>query len=36
VAGDDTILVIMEDVAAARRLKRHLDSLAGRMAGSAK
>ena len=36
VAGDDTILVVMEDLAAARRLKRHLDSLAGRVAGAAK
>jgi transcriptional regulator of arginine metabolism len=27
VAGDDTVLVIMEDVAAARRLKRHLDGI---------
>lgn len=36
VAGDDTILVVMEDTAAARRLKRHLDTLAGRAAGSAK
>jgi len=28
VAGDDTVLVIMEDVAAAKRLKRHLDGIA--------
>ncbi len=28
VAGDDTVLAVMEDAAAARRLKRHLDSLA--------
>jgi len=28
VAGDDTVLVIMEDSPAARRAKRHLDSLA--------
>src|SRR6267142_1557558 len=28
VAGDDTVLVIMEDTPAARRAKRHLDSLA--------
>lgn len=36
VAGDDTILVIMDDAAAARRLKRHLDALSGRAGGSAK
>ena len=36
VAGDDTILVVMEDAAAGRRLKRHLDALAGRTAGTAK
>jgi len=36
VAGDDTILVIMNDSAAARRLKRHLDTLSGRAVGSAK
>ncbi len=36
VAGDDTVLVVMEDGAAARRMKRHLDSLAGRAAGAAK
>ena len=35
VAGDDTILVVMEDGATARRLKRHLDSLAsGRRNGN--
>ncbi len=28
VAGDDTVLVIMEDTPAARRAKRHLDALA--------
>jgi transcriptional regulator of arginine metabolism len=28
VAGDDTVLVIMEDAAAARRFKRHLDGFA--------
>jgi transcriptional regulator of arginine metabolism len=33
VAGDDTVLVVMEDVAAARRLKRHLDSIATNGAG---
>ena len=36
VAGDDTILVVLEDNAAARRFKRQLDSLAGRSSGSAK
>lgn len=36
VAGDDTILVVMEDLAAAKRLKRHLDTLSGRAAGAAK
>ncbi len=37
VAGDDTILVILEDTAGARRLKRHLDDLAtGRRNGTAK
>ena len=35
VAGDDTVLVIMEDTPAARRAKRHLDTLAQR-GGSAK
>ncbi len=30
VAGDDTILVVAEDGASARRLKRHLDALAAR------
>jgi len=30
VAGDDTILVVLEDVASARRFKNSLDSLAGR------
>ena len=35
VAGDDTVLVIMEDTPAARRAKRHLDTLA-RGGGSAK
>lgn len=34
VAGDDTVLVILEDAAAARRFKRHLDDFAA--AGSAK
>lgn len=35
VAGDDTILVVMEDLAAARKLKRQLDSVAA-AAGAAK
>lgn len=35
VAGDDTVLVVMEDAGSARRLKRHLDSLAV-SAGAAK
>ena len=35
VAGDDTVLAVLEDAAAARRAKRHLDSLA-QGAGSAK
>ena len=35
VAGDDTVLVIMEDMPAARRAKRHLDTLA-QGGGSAK
>ena len=35
VAGDDTVLVVLEDAAAARRLKKHLDSVA-LGAGSAK
>ena len=35
VAGDDTILVVLEDGAAARRMKKHLDALAaGRMNGN--
>ena len=34
VAGDDTVLVVAPDVAAARRVKRHLDAVAGR-AGAA-
>ena len=38
VAGDDTILVVLEDGAGARKLKRHLDALAsgGRRNGTAK
>jgi len=37
VAGDDTILVIVEDGAQARRLKRHLDAVAaGRANGNGK
>lgn len=35
VAGDDTILVIMHDAAAARRFKKQLDAIAG-SAGAAK
>jgi len=30
VAGDDTVLVVLEDAASARRFKNSLDSLAGR------
>lgn len=33
VAGDDTVLVVMDDVSTARRFKRHLDTLAGQTAG---
>ena len=36
VAGDDTVLIITQDDAAARRFKRHLDALAERSSGSAK
>ena len=36
VAGDDTVLVVLEDPAGARRFKRHLDTLATRAAGSPK
>src|SRR5436190_22759495 len=36
VAGDDTVLVVMEDLPGARRLKRHLDGVAGRTAGVGK
>ncbi len=36
VAGDDTVLVIMEDAAGARRLKRELDNMASDQNGSAK
>jgi transcriptional regulator of arginine metabolism len=36
VAGDDTVLCVMEDAAAARRLKRRLDGLSGRPTPSAK
>jgi transcriptional regulator of arginine metabolism len=36
VAGDDTVLVVMHDLAAGRRLKRHLDDLSGRIAGAGK
>jgi transcriptional regulator of arginine metabolism len=36
VAGDDTVLVVMEDVSAARAFKRRLDALATRAAGTGK
>jgi transcriptional regulator of arginine metabolism len=36
VAGDDTVLVVLEDLAAARRFKKELDQLAGRGQGVAK
>jgi transcriptional regulator of arginine metabolism len=36
VAGDDTVLCVLEDPAAARRLKRRLDTLSGRPTPSAK
>jgi len=36
VAGDDTVLVVLEDLAAARRFKKQLDQLAGRGQGVAK
>lgn len=36
VAGDDTILVVMEDGGAARALRRHLDALAAGAAGTSK
>jgi transcriptional regulator of arginine metabolism len=36
VAGDDTVLLVMDDAAAARRFKRHLDALAVHTAGTAK
>jgi transcriptional regulator of arginine metabolism len=36
VAGDDTVLVVATDAAAARRVKRHLDSVAAGDAGAAK
>ena len=36
VAGDDTVLVVMRDAAGARRLKRHLDGIAGHATGSGK
>ncbi len=34
VAGDDTVLCVMDDTAAARRLKRHLDSIAAANGGA--
>ena len=36
VAGDDTVLVVATDAAAARRVKRHLDGVASREAGAGK
>ena len=36
VAGDDTVLVIMEDAGSARRMKRRLDELATSTGGGAK
>ena len=36
VAGDDTVLVVLEDSPAARRFKKELDQLAGRGQGVAK
>jgi transcriptional regulator of arginine metabolism len=36
VAGDDTVLLVMQDEAAARRIRRELDALASRAAASAK
>ena len=36
VAGDDTILIVMEDTSLARKLKRRLDQIAGRASGSGK
>ena len=36
VAGDDTVLVVMEDLSAARRLKRQLEGLATHAGGAAK
>lgn len=34
VAGDDTVLIIMEDSPGAKRFKRHLDTLAARAGGA--
>jgi len=36
VAGDDTVLIVSEDDATARRFKRHLDQLAGAPRGNGK
>jgi transcriptional regulator of arginine metabolism len=36
VAGDDTVLVVAGDAAAARRVKRHLDGVASREVGGVK
>lgn len=34
VAGDDTVLCVLADTATAKRFKRHLDALAGRIGGA--
>lgn len=36
VAGDDTVLLVAADAAAARRIRRHLEALAGRPSGAGK
>jgi arginine repressor len=36
VAGDDTVLVVLEDATAARALKRRLDQIGGAARSSAK
>ena len=36
VAGDDTVMIVTEDDASARRFKRHLDQLAGAPRGAGK
>src|SRR5688572_31334780 len=35
VAGDDTLLIVMSDGTSARKLKKHLDTVSGRIAGAA-